>query len=68
MPATKLSGVKYVLSQLNKVSPEARKNITKEVRSAAKPVVTKAKGFVPSQSPLSGWESKSGQWGNRSFD
>jgi hypothetical protein len=68
MPATKLSGVKYVLSQLNKVTPEARKNITKEVRAAAKPVVTKARGFVPSQSPLSGWESKSGQWGNRSFD
>jgi hypothetical protein len=69
MPATKLSGVKYVLSQLSKVTPEARKNITKEVRSAAKPIVNKARGFVPSQSPLSGWERVSDNgWGKKSFD
>jgi hypothetical protein len=68
MPAVKLSGVKYVLSQLNKVSPEARKNINKEVKKAAKPVVSKARGFIPSSSPLSGWESTSGEWGDRGFN
>jgi hypothetical protein len=68
MPAVKLSGVKYVLSQLNKVSPEARKNISKEVKKAAKPIVSKARGFVPSSSPLSGWESTSGEWGDKGFN
>ncbi len=68
MPAVKLSGVKYVLSQLNKVNPEARKNITKEVSRAAKPIVSRARGFVPSSAPLSGWESTSGEWGNRSWN
>lgn len=68
MPAVKLSGVKYVLSQLNKVSPEARKNITKEVNKAAKPIVSKARGFVPSSAPVSGWESTSGEWGNRAWN
>lgn len=63
MPAVKLSGVKYVLSQLNQVSPEARKNITKEVKRAAKPIVSKARGFAPSSAPLSGWESDKGLWG-----
>jgi len=63
MPAVKLSGVKYVLSQLSQVSPEARKNITKEVKRAARPIVSKARGFVPSSAPLSGWESSKGLWG-----
>jgi len=68
MPAVKLSGVKYVLSQLNKVNPESRKELTKEVRSAAKPIVTKARGFVPATSPLSGWTRDSGAWGSRHYD
>lgn len=65
----KLSGVKYVLSQLNKVNPESRKELNKEVKAAAKPIVVKARGFVPATSPLSGWErtSETG-WGKRAFD
>lgn len=68
MPAVKLSGVKYVLSQLNKVNPEARKNITKEVKAAARPIVNKAKGFVPSAAPLSGWQSNSGEWSDKAWN
>lgn len=68
MPATKLSGVKYVLSQLSKVNPEARKGVNKNVRAAAKPLVRNARGFVPSKSPLSGWTSTKGEWGNRAFN
>jgi hypothetical protein len=64
----KLSGVRYVLSQLNKVEPESKKALNKEVRDAAKPIVTKARGYVPTSSPLSGWESKSGIWGTKSFE
>ena len=64
----KLSGVKYVLSQMSKVNPESRKTLTKEVKKTAKPIVTKARGFVPSASPLSGWESSNGIWGSRRFD
>lgn len=62
----KLSGVKYVLSQLSKVEPESRKALTKEVRATAKPITTKARGFVPATSPLSGWAKESkGEWGTR---
>jgi hypothetical protein len=68
MPAVKLSGVKYVLSQLNKVSPEARKNITKEVKKAASPIVSKARGFVPSSAPLSGWASQKGEWSDKGWN
>lgn len=68
MPATKLSGVKYVLSQLSKVNPEARKGVNKEVRAAAKPIVRNARGFIPTESPLSGWKSTTGKWGSRHFD
>lgn len=68
MPAVKLEGVKYVLSQLNKVTPESRKEVMANVRVAAKPLVRDARGYVPSKSPLSGWLNKSGDWGNRAFD
>lgn len=64
----KLSGVKYVLSQMNKVNPESRKALNKEVRATAKPIVARAKGFIPSSAPLSGWESTSGAWGSRHYD
>lgn len=64
----KLSGVKYVLSQLSKVEPESRKALNKEVRDAAKPIVKKAQGFIPTSSPLSGWDNQSGAWGSRHFD
>lgn len=64
----KLSGVKYVLSQMSKINPESRKALTKEVKNAAKPIVNRARGFIPSTSPLSGWESSNGAWGSRHFD
>lgn len=63
MPAVKLSGTKYVLSQLRKVQPEVAKALNKNVKSAARPLVNKARGFVPSTSPLSGWENQTGIWG-----
>lgn len=64
----KLSGVKYVLSQLSKVEPESRKALNAEVRAAAKPIVKKAQGFIPASSPLSGWTNTGGRWGSRHFD
>lgn len=64
----KVSGVKYVLSQMSKVDPESRKQLTKEIKTTAKPIVNKARGFIPSTSPLSGWESSNGVWGSRHFD
>lgn len=40
-------------------TPDLEKNLRKDLRDALKPVVNKAKGFAPSQSPLSGWAATS---------
>ena len=45
-------------------TPDLEKNLRKDLRDALKPVVNKAKGFAPSQSPLSGWSSSSFSEGN----
>jgi len=62
-----VSGVKKMLKDLRKIQPEAAKALTKEVRAAAKPVVTKAKGYAPSEAPLSGWGISRGAWENRTY-
>jgi hypothetical protein len=44
---------------LRKFSPDLEKQLKKELTAALKPVVKKARGFVPSQSPMGGWEARS---------
>jgi len=44
---------------LRKFAPDLEKQLKKELKSALTPVVKKARGFVPSQSPMSGWEARS---------
>ena len=63
----KVTGVKETLKALRKVQPEAAKAVSKEVRAAARPVVSKAKGYAPSQAPLSGWGKAEGLWANRVY-
>jgi hypothetical protein len=40
---------------LRRFAPDLEKSLKKEIGSALRPVVQQAKGFVPSDSPLSGW-------------
>jgi hypothetical protein len=45
---------------LRKFTPDLAKETQKEMASLLKPIVSKARGFIPSQAPLSGWGKASG--------
>lgn len=49
---------------LRNFAPDLEKTLKKEMRTALKPVISQAKGFVPSTSPLSGWAARSFNQGN----
>jgi hypothetical protein len=40
---------------LKKFAPDLAKETQKEIASFLKPIVSQARGFIPSQAPLSGW-------------
>lgn len=44
---------------LRRFAPDLDKELKKEMGKALRPVVKQAKGFVPSDSPLSGWAGRS---------
>jgi hypothetical protein len=44
---------------MRRFTPDLEKALKKEITAALKPVVLQAKGFVPAQSPMSGWASRS---------
>ena len=44
---------------LRAFAPDLETALRKELNAALKPVVKKARGFVPSQSPMSGWQARS---------
>lgn len=62
MPA-KLSGTRQILAALSKFQPEAKKQLNKEVRAIAQPLVRKARGYAPAEAPLSNWGKDIGIWG-----
>jgi hypothetical protein len=64
---TEVSGALELRKALRKVQPELAKETEKEIRNLLKVVSTKAKGFVPSEAPLSGWGKAVGVWENRVF-
>jgi hypothetical protein len=64
---TEVSGALELRKALRKVQPELAKETEKEIRSLLKVVAVKAKGFVPSDAPLSGWGNAVGIWENRVF-
>ena len=69
--AVKVIGVRDTLRELNKFQPKLVKAMRKEINNAAGIVRQKARGYVPTESPLSGWtatSSKTGRWAERSFD
>jgi hypothetical protein len=44
---------------MRKFTPDLEKTLKKEIGNALRPVVRQAKGFVPGQSPMSGWAGRS---------
>lgn len=64
---TELSGALELRKALRKVEPALAKESEKEIRGLLKVVVNKARGYVPSEAPLSGWGKAVGVWENRVF-
>ena len=44
---------------MRRFTPDLEKALKKEIGAALRPVVTQARGFVPQQSPMSGWSGRS---------
>jgi hypothetical protein len=64
---TEVTGALELRKALKKVEPELAKETEKEIRNLLKVVAVKARGFVPSDAPLSGWGNAVGLWENRVF-
>jgi hypothetical protein len=65
---TEVAGAIELRKALRKIEPELAKESNKEIKSLLKVVVTKARGFVPSEAPLSGWGKSVGLWANRTYN
>jgi hypothetical protein len=61
---TQLQGGTELRSSLRKFEPDLAKELLVEMTMALKPIVQKARGFIPSQSTLRNWKStsKAGNW------
>ena len=53
---------------LKKYTPDLAKETQKEIAGHLRKVVNRARGFVPSESPLSGWANPVGEWEYRAFN
>jgi hypothetical protein len=65
---TEIKGVLDLRKALRNFEPELAKQTTKEIATALRVVTSKAKGFVPSIAPLSGWGEQRAEWEYRAFD
>ena len=54
-----IEGVKATRKAIRQFAPDLNKELNTELRIALAPVVKKARGFVPSDSPMSGWAGRS---------
>ena len=62
---TEVKGALALRKALKDFSPDLAKETQKELGNLLKPITNKARGFIPSQSPLSGWaKSSSTVWGS----
>ena len=59
MPEIELRGNTDLRKALKAFTPDLQKNLDKELRAALKPVVTAARGFVSSDTPMRGWRTAS---------
>jgi hypothetical protein len=63
---TEVKGAVELRKALRAFTPDLAKKTQKEIAGVLKPIVSKARGFIPSTAPLSGWaKSTNGTWGNR---
>lgn len=61
-------GVLELRKALKQVAPDISKESKKEIAGLLRSISNKAKGFVPSEAPLSGWGIARGVWENRTYD
>lgn len=59
MLSVELRGNSDLRKALRNFAPDLDKNLKKELRKALSPIAAQARGFVPSESPLSGWAGRS---------
>lgn len=63
MPASVIGGVE-LRKALKQFTPDLAKETQKEMGAILKPITNKARGYIPSNAPLSGWSKESkGSWG-----
>ena len=64
---TEVVGAIALKKALREFTPDLAKETQKELGAILKPITTRAKGFIPSTAPLSGWanSNQKGSWGNR---
>jgi hypothetical protein len=60
----KIEGNAELRRALRRFTPDLEKALKKEIRAALLPVVKQARGFVPSDAPLSGWQQRSSTTGS----
>jgi hypothetical protein len=61
--ATELKGAIELRKALREFAPDLAKETQKEIAGLLKPITAKARGFIPSNAPLSGWGKPSqGTW------
>ena len=63
-----LQGAVAIRKALKNYAPDLAKETQKEVAGHLRKVVNRARGFVPSSAPLSGWANDVGDWDYRAFD
>lgn len=61
MPASVRGGIE-LRKALRNYAPDLGKETQKEIANALKPIVREARGFIPSQSPLSNWAREGGRF------
>jgi hypothetical protein len=59
MPAVEIRGNADLRKAMRQFTPDLEKTLKKELKRALVPVTKMAKGFVPSQAPMSGWAARS---------
>jgi hypothetical protein len=66
---TEVKGVIELQKALKKFSPDLAKETRKELANLLAPIVKTARGFIPSEAPISGWgtTSPNGTWANRGW-
>lgn len=56
---TEVKGADKLRKALKQFEPDLAKETTKELGFLLKPITAKARGYMPSESPLSGWAARS---------